>query len=134
MKNGKRVAYRKNLKIMKEVKRIIFVDDINAVDYNNLGVHFTSDLGYSHNGGGSNGLTPDARYKVSIYAKKYEVNESATLISRENHPTESEIVLAFNCKMKAEVGIIDTLTGSGVSFEKRIVNTGTRCDEWVKHP
>lgn len=114
----------------KEIKRVIFVSDPSEVDFNNLGVHFTEDLNYIHNGGGSNGLTPDAEYKVTVFCKKYQVNEGATEISRENHPKEKEVVLEFNQRLKAEVSVMKN--GKFVSFEKATVNTGSRADKWVK--
>jgi hypothetical protein len=114
----------------KEIKRVIFVNDPLEVDFNNFGVHFTEDLNYTHQGGGSNGVTPDGEYKVTVYAKRYKVNESATEISRESHPREKEVVLEFNQQVKCEISIMKN--GKPLSFEKGFVNTGTRCDKWVK--
>jgi hypothetical protein len=123
--------YQQNSKAMaKEIKRVIFVSDPSEIDFENFGVHFTENLNYTHNGGGSNGITPDAEYKVTVFAKRYRVNENATEISRENHPHEKEVVLDFNQKLNCEISVMKN--GAFVSFEKGTINTGTRADEWVK--
>ena len=115
----------------KEIKRVIFVSDISEVDFNNFGVHFTEDLNYIHSGGGSNGITPEGAVKVTVYCKKYAVNTEATLVSRENYPKEKEVVLAANQSLKCEISVMKD--GKFVSFEKGVISTGTRCDEWVKN-
>ena len=113
----------------KEIKRVIFVNDPSEVDFENFGVHFTEDRNYNHNGGGSNGLTPDADYKVTVWCKRYSINEAATEVSRNEYPHEKEVVLDFNQNLNVEVSI---MKGSQpISFEKRKINTGTRCDKWV---
>ena len=114
----------------KEIKRVIFVSDLSDVSLDNFGVHFTENLNYVHNGGGSNGLTPDGEYKVTVFAKKYKVDRQATEISRENHPHEKEVVLAFGQELECELSVMKN--GKFVSLEKRTINTGTRADAWVK--
>lgn len=115
----------------KEIKRVVFVSDPSEIDFENFGVHFTENLNYTHSGGGSNGLTPGSEYKVTVYAKRYKVNENATEVSRENHPHEKEVVLQPNQKLACEISVMKN--GKFVSFEKGEVNTGTRCDQWVKN-
>ena len=123
---------RGKLKIMaKEIKRVIFVSDLSEVDFNNFGLHFTEDLNYTHKNGGSNGLTPDGEIKVTVYCKKYKTNTEATRISREGYPREKETVLQPNQELKCEISVMKN--GKPVSFEEGVVNTGTRCDKWVKN-
>lgn len=121
---------------MKTIKRIIFLDKIEDLDLNNIGVHFTADLNYNHNGGGSNGLTKtDAQYKVVVYVKKYVVNEEATKISNDNYPCEKEIVLQMNQVISAELLVFqknDTMQfGRATNMGKVKCNVGTRADIWV---
>jgi hypothetical protein len=114
----------------KEIKRVIYVSDISEIDFDNFGVHFTENIEYNHTGGGSNGLTEIKRFKVTAFVKKYEVNEAATLISREGHPHEKETVLCFDQELNCEISILDN--NEFVSFSKRKINTGQRSDIWVK--
>ena len=119
---------------MKTIKRIIYVENLNEIEHNDIGVHFTSNLGYNHKGGGSNGLTKQKQFKVTILCKEYEVNEEATAISNEGYPNENEVVLEFSQELQAEIMIQKTtpLGGYGrakTSQEK--INIGTRCDLWV---
>ncbi len=119
---------------MKTIKRVIFADKLEDVDFTNVGVHFTSDLGYNHKGGGSNGGTVEREYKITFICKNYEINEEATEISNESYPSEQEVILEFNQELIADVQV-QTKTKFGgygrvVNSEKKI-NIGTRCDLWV---
>ena len=123
--------YQTAITMTKEIKRTIFVSDLSEVDFNNFGLHFTEDLNYVHAGGGSNGVTPEGSVKVTVFCKKYAVNADATRISRDNYPKEKEVVLEANQNIKCEISVMKN--GKFVSFEKGTINTGTRCDEWVKN-
>ena len=107
------------------ISRTIYLNNIEELDLDNFGVHFTADRYYKHVGGGSNGLTKtDGKIRITVsvlggYSKK--INEEATKISNENYPSEKEVVLGFNQK----------LTG-WMNGKKVVVNTGNRSDEWVK--
>ena len=115
--------------------RRIFVNDLSEIDYANFGVHFSENYSYRHFGGGSNGTTKNARYDVIATVEIASINEFATAISREEYPNEKEVVLNFNQNINAVIRIIDTETGYYVGShngENMIINTGTRCDKWVK--
>ena len=114
----------------KEIKRVIYVSDISEIDFDNFGVHFTENLKYSHTGGGSGGLTEVKKFKITVYVSKYEVNEAATLISREGYPHEKETVLEFDQELKCGFSILEN--NEFVSYTKRKINTGQRSDSWVK--
>lgn len=108
------------------ITRIIYLDSIEELDLDNLGVHFTADRYYKHTGGGSNGLTKTDS-KITVHVRvlggyKNKINKEATAISRENYPNEKEVVLNFNEKLTA-----------WINGKKVIVNTGTRSDLWVKN-
>jgi len=111
--------------------RKIFVSDLSQIDFDNFGVHFSLDNNYKHSGGGSNGLTPECRYRVSAWVRRAKINEVATAVSNENHPHEKEVVLQFGQNLTAEIGIWDMLENKSVRFEKRKICTGTRADKWV---
>jgi hypothetical protein len=115
----------------KEIKRVIYVSDISEIDFDNFGVHFTEDIEYNHTGGGSEGLSEVKKFKITVFVKKYEVNEEATLISREGYPHEKETVLCFDQELKCEISVMDN--NEFVSFSKRKINTGQRADLWVKN-
>lgn len=115
--------------------RRIYVNDPSEIDFENFGVHFSEDNYYRHSGGGSNGTTKKARYEVRVIVDSAVINEQATAISRDEYPHEKEVVLAFGQNVKATVSIVDTETGYFVGShmgEVRKINTGTRCDKWVK--
>jgi len=119
---------------MKTIKRVIYVDTLQDLDFENIGVHFTSDLGYSHKGGGSNGGTKEKEYKVTIFCKQYKVNEEATAISNEGYPNENEVVLEFNQELTAEIKVskINSFGYGRAEQSERKINIGTRCDLWVE--
>lgn len=120
---------------MKTIKRTIYVSRIEDFETENVGVHFTSDLGYNHKGGGSNGLTKTAEYKVTVIVSEYVINEEATTISNNNYPTEKEVVLEMNQALNASVQIQKAVDGGfgRVVESKAVINTGTRADLWVKN-
>lgn len=121
---------------MKTIKRTIFVDSLEEIDFSNVGVHFTSDLGYDHKGGGSNGLTVQKGIKVTFFLKDYIVNKEATSTSNEGYPNEKEVVLEFNQECLATVYIQrKTMLGGYGRVEEttKKINIGTRCDLWVEN-
>ena len=114
--------------------RKIYVNDLSEIDTENFGVHFTENKNYRHTGGGSNGTTKAARYEVTLFVQSAKVNQAATEVSRENHPHEMEVVLKFNQVVNAEMTIVDKETGYFEMLNKQVqINTGTRCDQWVKN-
>jgi hypothetical protein len=119
------------MKRQKEIKRVIFVSDLSEIDFNNFGVHFTENLQYTHLGGGSNGLSEAKKYKITVFVKKYEVNENATNISRESFPHEKEVVLDFDQELNCQLSIIEN--NEFVSISKCKINTGQRSDLWVRN-
>jgi len=118
------------MKRQKEIKRVIFVSDLSEIDFNNFGVHFTENLQYIHLWGGSNGLSEVKKYKITVFVKKYEVNEDATRLSRESFPHEKEVVLDFDQELNCQLSIIEN--NEFVSISKCKINTGQRSDLWVK--
>ena len=107
------------------IKRVIYLNSIEELDLNNIGVHFTSDKYYRHSGGGSNGLTEVKKIEVVICidrVSKNKINEKATAISNANYPSEKEVVLEMNTEFSA-----------WVLGKKVKINTGTRADLWVKN-
>ena len=120
---------------MKTIKRTFYVDSPEQIDLENIGCHFTANLGYNHRGGGSNGGTIEKAYKVTIYTKDYEINEEATKISNENYPHEQEVVLEMNQKIDIEM-LVAKHNGMGYGIckpEYITADTGERADVWVKN-
>lgn len=108
------------------IRRTIYLNNIEELDLNNCGVHFSKDKNYSHNGGGSNGVTKKAG-KIEVVISVLggyngKINEEATAISNANYPNEKEVVLNFNTKLTA-----------WIKGEKVTINTGDRGDIWVKN-
>ena len=123
--------------------RFIQVDNLEELNLENVGVHFTRTQSYIHNGGGSNGCTVAKKYTVKIAINafedwgktKYSILEDATLESNTNFPKEQELVLAPNQKLDALIQVFDK-TGKfhffGFRGQKFEINTGTRMDKWVE--
>lgn len=108
------------------IKRVIYLNNIEELDLNNCGVHFTSNKDYNHVGGGSNGTTK-TEGKIAVVINvlggyKNKINTEATAISNENYPNEKEVVLNFNTKLTA-----------WINGNKVTINTGDRGDLWVKN-
>lgn len=123
------------------IKRTIYLNNINDLDLDNLGVHFTADLGYKHRGGGSTGVTnTETAFRVDVFVSQYVVNEEATAMSNEGYPTEHEVVLEMNQEIDVEVVVVPRVNiGWGSRFHPEYkkyntkANTGNRADEWVKN-
>jgi hypothetical protein len=113
------------------IKRTIYLDRMEDLDLENIGCHFTADLDYKHEGGGSNGLTPKGNFKVDIFVRAYIVNEEATAISNANYANEKEVVLDMNQDIEVEVRAFPISGGLAKRFSAK-ANTGTRADLWVK--
>ncbi|HEX9804321.1 MAG TPA: hypothetical protein VGA67_01445 [Candidatus Dojkabacteria bacterium] len=98
-------------------------------------------MNYSHNGGGSNGLTEEKIIEVDAYVSEYIVNEEATKISNEEYPNENEVILKQNQELVVNLRIFGGTMEHGKivrymkDFSNRTikVNTGNRADEWVKN-
>jgi len=118
------------IKAVQGIKRVIYVDDLNEIDYDNVGVHWTKSGNYNHAGGGSNGGTIKKSIKVTFFAAEFEVNEDATEISNREYPREEEVVLEMNQELEV---VVEIESGWGVEREERVINVGTRADEWVKN-
>jgi len=118
------------------IKRVIYVDSENEIDFDNVGVHFTSDLGYNHHGGGSNGATEEKNVKVTIFAAEFQIFEEATAISNEGYPTEKEVILTPSQSIHAQIEYQNRLSFGGYGrpykTENRNINTGSRMDAWVE--
>jgi hypothetical protein len=125
---------------MKNAYRSVQIDSLEELDTNNFGLHFTANPNYQHNGGGSNGATPNKKYTAKIEVSgKFEVCEDATAESNFNHPKEKEVVLMPSQILSGKLVIIDNATCK-FSYEGKYwghqgqditINTGTRCDQWV---
>lgn len=117
--------------------RKIWIDKVEDLDLQNLGCHWTRNFQYSHNGGGSNGLTEKRAIEVRVIAEvaQSQINLTATEFSNESHPSEKEVVLNANTKINAEYEFIvnGKILGGYGSVHKSIANTGTRVDTWVKN-
>lgn len=123
------------------IKRTIYINNLNDLDIDNIGCHFTADLGYKHKGGGSNGVTnTETAFRVDVFVSEYVVNVQATAISNANYPTEQEVVLEMD--QEIDVEIIAVPRHSDGTWATRFhpeykqysakANTGTRADVWVK--
>lgn len=125
--------------------RVIYVNNLEEIDFDEVGVHFTKNLKYTHNGGGANGYTKMKDLKVTFVVDgDFEINEDATRESNENYPHEREVVLAFDQELEVEVRIAKPIDSYKWSQERgferiyrtfkkfrRTINTGYRCDPWV---
>lgn len=132
-----------------QVVRVIQIDSLEEIALNNFGVHFSSNLNFCYNGadkGVKKEYRNEKKYTAKIFIngrtpQKYAVNEAATQESNLVHPRESEVVLGFNQTLTARLVIVDNETGKffydgkywGHEGKEITINTGTRCDEWVKN-
>ncbi len=131
----------KKIETMKKiwVMRKIWVDEVEDLDLQNLGCHWTTNFNYTHMGGGSNGLTEKKALlcRVTAQVSQKEINAVATAMSNENHPHEKEVVLNTGSKIKIEYDFViyetgKILGGFGTKYAAE-ANTGTRVDTWVKN-
>src|SRR5690606_36377146 len=128
-----------------KICRKIWIRDIEEIDFDEVGVHFTKNKNYTHRGGSSRGTTKDEGFLVTFIADgDFEINEDATRESNENYPHEREVVLAFDQELEATIKIAKPIDSYKWSKErgferiyrtfktiKRTINTGYRCDPWV---
>jgi hypothetical protein len=118
------------------IKRVIYIDNESEIDFENVGVHFTGNMNYSHTGGGGNGATIERALKVTFFVENYNVFGEATAISNEGYSSEKEIVLLPSQNLIAEVHFQRWNSLGGYSrpykVEKKNINIGTRMDQWVK--
>jgi hypothetical protein len=120
----------------KLLKRVLYLDSENDIDFENLGNHFTRRMDYVHNGGGEKGFS-NGKYIVCVcgFVEENRINEAATEFSNKNYPHESEVVT----EKKSEIRItsIQVLTKKGYLLRKKrvniLANTGKRIDAWVKN-
>src|SRR5690349_1721351 len=81
------------------ISRTAFINSIEELDINNIGCHFSANLSYIHEGGGSNGVT-DRNKKLLVriisIAKRDQILEEATEISNEGFTHEKEYVIKPN--------------------------------------
>ncbi len=118
------------------IKRVLFVDDINQISLDNIGCHWTSNMSYSHSGGGMNGFSK-GNFQVTLLTSRTGVNKEATKISREGYAHEKEVVLNENTTLKVVyILVVPFLNGKlDYSKQERYIssgNTGNRVDKWVK--
>jgi len=132
-----------------QIVRCVQVDNLEEINLNDFGVHFTSNLNFCYNAadkGVKKEYRNEKRYTAKIFIngrtpQKYTVNEDATKESNVVHPRESEVVLAFNQILTARLVIVENESGRffydgkywGHEGKEVTINTGTRCDEWVKN-
>lgn len=114
------------------IKRVIFVENISDIDFQNVGLHWTANMDYTHNGGGQHGFS-SGKFRVEFFAEDVTVsiNDEATAESNANFPKEKEVVLDTNQEFSCMVSVMDDEEGYEVSFEEMTINCGTRCDAWV---
>ena len=117
-----------------DIKRVIFVENISDIDFSNVGLHWTSNMDYIHTGGGENGFSK-GRYRVEFISEGFSgtFNAEATKESNNNFPKEQEVILCANQEFDCMVSIMDEVENYEVEFEEYQINTGTRCDKWVKN-
>lgn len=119
------------------IKRVIFIDEITMIDFENVGCHWTSNMSYTHAGGGMNGFFK-GNFQVTLLTSRTGVNKEATKISREGYPHEKEIVLNENTTLKVVYLLVVPMINGKLDYSKqeRFItrgNTGNRVDKWVKN-
>lgn len=118
------------------IKRVLFIDDISMIDFDNIGCHWTSNMSYAHAGGGMNGFSK-GKFQVTLLTSRTGINKEATKISREGYPHEKEIVLNENTALKVVYLLVVPMINGKLDYSKQerfIIsgNTGNRVDKWVK--
>jgi hypothetical protein len=138
---------------MATIKRTIYIETLENIDFSNVGLHWTA-KNYMHSFSEArspyateerNPLTGEWEAKkhfmvcfsVAFSYAAVEVNTTATAQSRRDYKHECEVILAPEQQLYAVVRIYEML-GSDVKYfihkERKLINTGTRCDAWVKNP
>jgi len=110
--------------------RLITAKTLESIDFNNLGNHFTVEGNEPAIAMNLNHLSADASEGniFYVYIETDSINNEATTISNENHPSEKEVVTNEN----SEVKVIEVLDEDfNVIASDFIANTGTRTHEWV---
>lgn len=118
-----------------EIFRIIYANNIEDIDFNNFGVHFSS------NGERLSVLmmkNPRKFNREDVSGKKAfffvaevnedQINDEATQISNEGYPEEFEVVLEMN----TQINITEAYEVDELVDENMVANTGTNADAWVK--
>lgn len=138
---------------MAAIKRVIYVESLEKIDTSNVGLHWTAKTSYTHSFNEArfpyatetrcaitNRCVKKTHYRVEFtVAFSYatiETNRDATLESRKNYPHECEIIIGAHQELRATIRIYEMLGDSVKYFvkkERKIINTGTRCDAWVKN-
>lgn len=136
---------------MAAIKRVIYVESLEKIDTSNVGLHWTANASYTHSFNEArfpystsvrcprtNCIVKKTHYRVEFtVAFSYatiETNKDATLESRKNYPHECEVILGAHQELRATVRIYEMLDDSVkhlIKKEKKIINTGSRCDAWV---
>ena len=116
-----------------EIVRRIYADKYQDIDFNNLGLHWTSDEKVLIKTSGTlsgNDKTGAKAFNLYVEIDETMINKEATEESNTNHAWEKEIVLNPNVVLE-NVIVFDMEEGEDVA-EIEIANAGTNCDEWVK--
>ena len=115
-----------------EIVRRIYADKYEDIDFNNIGLHWTSDelvlRGWNQMHPNTK-KTGDKAFNLYVEIDGSMINEEATLESNTNHAWEKEVVLNPNVILK-NVIVFDIEESEDVA-EIEIANSGTRCDPWV---
>lgn len=117
-----------------EIVRRIYADKYQDIDFNNLGLHWTSDeevLIKTNNSLSGNKITGAKAFNLYVEIEDSMINKEATKESNTTHAWEKEIVLNKNISLE-NVIVFDMEEGEDVA-EIETANSGTRCDEWVKN-
>lgn len=116
-----------------QAKRVIYIADPKSLDLQNVGLHFTASRQYIHGYLNPFQVEDDNRYMVTFRINgELPIHEGCTEMSNENYPKEREVVLMPDEEMTCTLVIVDRKQRTEKVRRNVKINTGQRCDRWVK--